>query len=230
MRAELLQTRQVDVHKSVTRFYDELFSLVVRRHVFGIVAVDGRDDSADVQHAACVRSLRRSVQPDPLDGVDERFAKEVAQALNTSRVLLDALQLAAETVTTATANWTASTGCRHALTRLRLCAVCDGRTDWNSLRPCRGLCVNVARGCLAGVAVQLGARWERFVDELARLVARSHSPRDLEFLSKSLDGTVADGVLRVIRNAPHFYSQVLAASTVKNCCCIDNLRRKMIAF
>ena len=208
LRAELLGSRQVDISKSVTRFFDELFALVVRRHVFGITAADGRPDADEVEHAACVGSHRRSLQPDPLDGVDERFTKDVARAINTSRALLDALRLASDTVTAATDDWATSTGCRHALTRLRLCALCDGRVDWNSLRPCRGLCVNVARGCLRSVAVELGARWEKFVDGLARLVVRSHGPHDLEFVAKSLDGTVADGVLRVIRNAPHFYLQV----------------------
>ena len=208
LRAELLGSRQVDIPKSVTRFFDELFSLVVRRHVFGITDTDGRHEADEVRHAACVRSLRRSLQPDPLDGVDERFANDVTRAINTTRALLDALRLASETVTAATEDWATSTGCRHALTRLRLCALCDGRIDWNSLRPCRGMCVNVARGCLRSVAVELGARWERFVDGLARLVVRSHGPLDLEFVSKSFDGTAADGVLRVIRNAPHFYLQV----------------------
>ena len=208
LRAGLLASREVDIYKSVMRFFDELFSLVVRRHVLRIASVDRRDTAADLDHVACVRSLRRSLQPDPLESVDDRFAEDVGRAINTSRALLDALQLASGIVTTATENWATSTSCRQALTRLRLCALCDGRVDWRSLRPCRGLCVNVARGCLAVVAVELGPRWERFVDGLARVIARLHGPHDLEFISKSLDGTVADGVLRVIRNAPHFYSQV----------------------
>jgi len=215
LRADLLGSREVDIQKSVTSFFDELFSLVVRRHVFGITARDRRDAVADVKHAACIRSMRRSLQPDPLDGVDGRFGKDVAEAVNASRALLDALQLASVTVTAATEDWATSTGCRQALTRLRLCALCDGQVDWNALRPCRGLCVNVARGCLAIVALELGPRWERFVDGLARLVARSHGPRDLELVSKSLTGIVADGVLRVIRNAPHFYSQVRVLFTLR---------------
>ena len=208
LRSRLLASRQVDVHKSVTRFFDELFTLVVRRHVFGIVSVDRRDTAADSDHAACIRSLRRDLRPDPLEGVGDRFGADVDRAINSSRVVLDALQLASQTVTSAADDWATSTSCRQALTRLRLCGLCDGRLDWGSLRPCRGLCVNVARGCLAVIAVELGPRWERLVDGLARLIARSYGPHDLEIVSKSLDGIVADGVLRVIRNAPHFYSQV----------------------
>jgi len=208
LRAGLLGSGEVDIQKSVTWFFDELFSLVVRRYVLGIADVDRRDVAAYVQHAACVRSLRRTLQSNPLENVDDRFARDVDRAINTSRVLLDALQLASETTTAATEDWATSTDCRHALTRLRMCALCDGRVDWSTLRPCRGLCVNVASGCLASVVVELGPRWETFVDGLALLVTRSHGPHDLEFVSKSLDGTVADGVLRVIRNAPHFYSQV----------------------
>jgi len=205
--ASLLGSRQVDTHKSVTKFFDDLFSLVVRRHVLRITAVEDRD--AALRHAACVRSLRRTLDPDPLDGVDRRFADDVVRAINVSRVLLDALGTASRTVAAVTEDWPPSTGCRRALTRLRHCAVCDGRADWAALRPCRGLCVNVARGCLASVAVELGPRWESFVDGLARLVARSsHGSRDLEFVSKSLDRAVAGGVLQVISNAPRFYSQV----------------------
>jgi len=206
LRASLLASRDVDVRKSVTPFFDDLFSLVVRRHVLRIASAG---TAADQRHAACVRSLRRSLKPDPLDGVDERFTADVSRAINASRVLLDALQLAVSTVTAAADHWaSASTGCRHGLTRLRLCAVCDGQTAWRSVRPCRGLCVDVARVCLDALSVQLGPRWERFVDGLAGLIARMHGPHDLELVSKSLDATVADGVLRVIRNAPHFYSQV----------------------
>jgi len=202
LRASLTAERQVDVGKSVRRFFDDLFALVVRRHVL-------RQASVDAHHAACVRSLRRGLLPDPLDGVDNRFTEIVLRALNSSQILLDALRLAVSTLSTATQHWVkSSTSCRRALTRLQLCAVCDGHTDWRSLRPCRGLCVNVARGCLSALTVQLGPRWERFVDGLAGLVARTRGPRDLELVSKSLDGTVADAVLRVIRNAPHFYAQV----------------------
>ena len=210
--AGLLGSSEVDIQKSVTWFFDELFYLVVRRYVLGIADVSHRTTDADVEHAACIRSLRHTLQSDPLDGVDDRFARDVSRAINTSRILLDALKLASETVTAVTEDWAKSTDCRRALTRLRLCALCDGRVDWRSLRPCRGLCVNVARGCLATVAVELGPRWEKFVDGLDRLVARSYGPHDLELVSKSLDGIVADGVLRVIRNSPHFYSQVKVLS------------------
>ena len=209
LQATLLATREVDIRKSVTRFFDELFALVFRRHVFRIASVDSGDTAAELRHAACIRSLRRGLRPDPLDNVDDRFADDVSRAINTSRRLLDALHLASATVATSTEGWAAaSTGCRRALTRLRLRALCDGRTDWNTLRPCRGFCINVARGCLASVAVELGPRWEKFVDGLAHLIALSHGPHDLEFVSKSLDGIVADGVLRIIKNAPRFYSQV----------------------
>lgn len=212
LTAELLGSRQVDVRKSVTRFFDELFALVVRRHVLGISAIEPRRDAAtEAQHVRCIRSLRRTLSADPFDGVDDRFAEDAARAINASRALLDALRVTSRTVTAAaTENWPpTSPGCRRALTRLRMCALCDGRADWNALRPCRGLCVNVARGCLAGVAVQLGPRWESFVDGLAELVARSHGPHnDLELVSSTLDGTVARGVLQLIRNAPKFYSKV----------------------
>jgi len=206
--AALLGLREVDLHKTVMRFFDELFSRVVRRHVLRITAVDQQVAAVDVDHAACIRSLRRTLRPDPLGTVDDRFAEDVARAINSSRVLLDALRTASRTAAAVTEDWPTSRECRRALTRLRMCALCDGRPDWATLRPCRGLCVNVARGCLATVAFELGPRWESFVDGLALLVARSHGPHHLEFVSKSLDETVAGGVLQVIRNAPRFYLQV----------------------
>jgi len=165
------------------------------------------DAAADRPHAACLRSLRQSLRPDPLDAVDRRFADDLAGAIDAMRALLDALRTAAG-VTAAAGGGDWSAGCRRALTRLRRCALCDGRPDWDALRPCRGLCVNVAAGCLAGVVRELSPRWESFVDGLARLVASSHGPRDLELVARSLDATVAAGVLQVISNAPRFYSQV----------------------
>ena len=216
LRAALLGSRQVDIHMSTRRFFDELFSLVVRRHVLGIstAAVDNRSAEVEVKHVHCLRTLCRSLVLNPFDGVDQQFALVVTRAIVASHAMLEALTLASGTVTAVTEHWMTSTGCQRELTTLRLCALCDGHVDWTSLRPCRRLCINVARRCLASVAFELGPRWERFVDGLSRLVVHTHGPRDLELVAKSLDGTVADGVLQVIRNAPHFYSQVNRSSVL----------------
>lgn len=103
--------------------------------------------------------------------------------------------------------------CRDALLRATYCAQCRGGGLGSEFRVCNGLCSNVARGCLAGVA-DVDQPWNEWVDALERLTSTllnnvnkdsaSTTASDLraQDVLSSVDSRLSEAILYALENGP----------------------------
>ena len=192
----------VNIHASVTRFFDHLFA-----------AVYLRGHSADIAPATveCVADVRRHRDGAwvPFGAVDDSVSNDLMRSARVARVLLDSLRVAG-VVSKSLESVDFTHQCSRALTRLRYCAACEGVIDRSLPRPCRQFCNNVARGCLVHlVAGPTGGRWEYFIDannQLALFGVKGRS--DLESVLDGLPGVLSDEVTRLHSDIQKYHAEV----------------------
>ncbi|KAK3529776.1 hypothetical protein QTP86_003211 [Hemibagrus guttatus] len=131
-----------------------------------------------------------------------RLALLVSHASLAERTFLQAMHLAVEVINT-TDHAQPSRDCRHALMRMRYCPLCQGLAD---SKPCMGYCLNVLRGCLAGLA-EVDAHWQEFVRSLEALATRMHDGNELEHVLSSIPPLITEAVDFASRNAARLSSQ-----------------------
>ncbi|GLD49627.1 glypican-5-like isoform X2 [Lates japonicus] len=191
---------------TVRRFYNDLFPLVYRRLLnpgIGHTSLQSFSSTSTI-HDDCLRLTRQDVSP---FGPHPRLlVSSLSRALGAGRALSRLLRLAGEVVN-ATEKATLSRECGRGLVRMQYCSHCRGLT---LIRPCTGLCVNIMRGCLVGVA-ELGAPWGSLVVLLQRLAATlattsNHNSMELALLA--VRNHVNDAILHAQLHGPRITATV----------------------
>ncbi|XP_064455577.1 glypican-5-like [Ornithodoros turicata] len=188
---------EIDLDGELDRFFDHLFPLVY----FHTVNPKLNDFSED--YKACLRGAQRQLRPfgDVPNRIQERLSKSLSGARTVLRVALGAQ----EVVTTAGMfPDTAAESCAYAITRTIGCQVCGG---FPKALPCRGLCLNTFRGCLAGV-YELDEPWDELVTGLGRLVPRLADFHDPEDVLSKLDSRISEAVMHAMENGPELLKRV----------------------
>lgn len=191
----------IDVSMTVTAFFDELFPRLYGqspRGVQGPSVVTGRTTVRDLSHeyVECLRNAQSELRP--FGEIPRRLANSLTRSLDASRGLLSSLELGIE-VLNATDHTELNEECSAALLRSTYCAHCRG---YVASRPCRGLCSNVARGCLAGVA-DVDQPWNEWVDAMERLTAAlMNGDLGTHDILSSIDSRISEAVLYALENGP----------------------------
>ncbi|CAN7997758.1 unnamed protein product, partial [Ixodes hexagonus] len=184
-------------------FFDELFPFVY----FHTVNPKLNDFSDD--YKACLRSAQGQLRP--FGDVPTRLQGPLLESLGAARTLLRAARVALEVLNASSVPDTSPPpGCGRALARLAGCPACTAPQHSRGLResrPCSGLCVNVLRGCLAGVE-DLAAPWSDLVSALHRMLARMVGSNDLEEVLSVLDSKVSEAVMHAMENGPELSKRV----------------------
>ena len=200
----------VDVHTSITRYFDQLFAAV---YLHGAAAVQ----RSTVDCVAAVRRQRVGASV-PFGGIDGSVGGDLARSGRVARVVVDALRVAG-VVAQLLESVDFSHQCSRALTRLQYCAACEAVLDPALPRPCRPFCANVARGCLVHLAAgPTGRRWEHFIDatnQLALFGVRGRT--DLESVVTELPRLLSDDIRQLQGNIQTYHSEV-GFLTCYECC------------
>ncbi|KAK2144473.1 hypothetical protein LSH36_753g02018 [Paralvinella palmiformis] len=206
LRAYLRQ-KDVSIHRSIETFFDQLFPLVFHNNVNDPRTSEISDDYRD-----CLMRIRKDVYPPPFGVVPGRFAHQLAQAFSSARAFLDALRMGIRVINR-TMEMPVSASCQVALTRMAYCGHCDGQVDAS---PCRGLCYNVMRGCLAHVT-DINIYWNEMIDSLELLTVNMRGSYDIEEVLHSFHSKVSEAIMHAMETGVKFNNKV----GYNVACCIE---------
>ena len=205
-----------DVSDAVNAFFDDLFPRLYGQSPRSVQGPSLPANSVGLRlpqdYVDCLRHAQSELRP--FGEIPRRLANSLARSLDAVRSLLSALDLGSR-VLNATDHAELNGQCRDALLRATYCAQCRGlmaqptagANKHNSGgQVCRGLCSNVARGCLAAVA-DVDQPWNEWVDAMERLAAallnkaggNDLGPHDI---LSSVDSRLSEAVLYALENGP----------------------------
>ncbi|KAA0712119.1 Glypican-5 Secreted glypican-5 [Triplophysa tibetana] len=189
----------VSVERSVHNFYNKLFPLVYQQLINPGL---GSPVSAwSAEGSECLRATRHDVNP--FGPHPQSLAQGLSIALVAGRALGRALEMGNE-VLHVTELMGLARQCGQALVRMHYCSHCRGLT---LIQPCAGLCLNVMRGCLAGL-VELDAPWRQYVAFLEGLSGALAGGYEMELTLLSIRERINDAILTAQLNGPHLSAVV----------------------
>ena len=209
-----------DVSDAVNAFFDDLFPRLYGQSPRSVqgpsLPANSVGSRLPQDYVDCLRHAQSELRP--FGEIPRRLANSLARSLDAVRSLLSALDLGSR-VLNATDHAELNGQCRDALLRATYCAQCRGLTQpataaskLSGGQVCRGLCSNVARGCLAAVA-DVDQPWNEWVDAMERLalaLLNKGSPSSgsgtpelgpHDILS-SVDSRLSEAVLYALENGP----------------------------
>jgi Glypican len=193
------QAGEVDVTAAVNRFFDDLFPRLYGQTTRGVQGpAVSRATVRDLsrEYVECLRGAQTELRP--FGEIPRRLASSLSRSLDASRSLLQSIKLGLD-VLNATDHTELNEDCSAALLRSTHCAQCRG---YAAARPCRGLCSNVARGCLAGVA-DVDQPWNEWIDAMERLTgALVNGDLGTHDILSSIDSRLSEAVLYALENGP----------------------------
>ncbi|XP_064107505.1 glypican-5-like [Macrobrachium nipponense] len=181
------------LERPLESFWDNLFPPVYHS------ALHARMPPFSKAYTECLRDAQRIVQPWGI--IPTLVGEPLLRGLQSARLLLHALDVGADVVNTAR-NLPVPQECGEAAARLQYCGACHGA----SAPPCLGLCLNVARGCLAPLAEVDGA-WS----DLAGAVGRVHESLEAMGLSRllhQLPEKLSEAVMVALERGPKLQKKI----------------------
>ena len=181
---------------SVSHFFDDLLPLVFQ-HIL--------NDPGQLVLTPTYRECLVNSQHDlrPFGDTPDKFAHRLSKSTAIVRAFLDALSTGFDTLN-ATENLPLEMTCTRALTRMLYCPHCDGLIR---VRPCRNLCYNVARGCLASVA-ELDRHWNGYIASVETVAAEMKGYYNPEEVFSSVAMTISEAVMHAMETGHKYYAKV----------------------
>ena len=150
-----MDTEENVIENSLKIFWDEMFPMVYHN------AVHQRLAPFTNQYNDCLRQAREEIKP--WGNLPNLIGNPLIQGIETARLMFHALTVGADIVAKAH-NFEVPEECGEPAARMYFCGACHGALD----PPCAGLCLNVARGCLAPLAEVDGA-WSDLTGAVGRI-------------------------------------------------------------
>ena len=194
--AHVKRRHQVNTVNSVMRFFDGLFPLV-----FENILSDPRQLQLTPPYRECLRNMQQELRP--FGDTPHKFAHRLAKSTGIVRAFLDALVTGFDTLN-ATENLPLELSCTRALTRMLYCPHCAGLVR---VRPCRNLCYNVARGCLASAA-ELDRHWNAYIVAVETVAAEMKGYYNPEEVLASVAMTISEAVMHTMETGHKYYAKV----------------------
>lgn len=98
--------------------------------------------------------------------------------------------------------------CTHALVRLQVCPGCGGVSlKGAEVKPCRALCLNVMRGCLAKI-LGISSSWDDLVVEFENLEIGMMGQHELQKMLMYLDTNVSTAIMTAMEDSARIYDEV----------------------
>lgn len=194
---DLVNLKHVILKNSVSTFFDSLFPVIFKNVIYR-----SSTDTWIPHYHQCLLKHRQNIHPRVFGKYPEDIARNLNSGLALARDYLEALKIVTETINT-TDNLLFEDECKHAVTRMQYCKHCRGFVD---VKPCKGFCLDVMRGCLSKVA-ELGPEWNNIITAVEGLV-RKMSEKSLDEVFKELTTGISDAIMHAMVTAPKFYEKV----------------------
>ncbi|CAH2262225.1 jg26838 [Pararge aegeria aegeria] len=173
-----------DLTISANKFFREVFPVAYQN----VLKLDPKQFTPEYE--ACLKDAYDAVQP--FGDVPQQLGVSLSQSLEAARALLQVLVVGAGALATSEHVLSASNEeCSTKLLNLGGCSRCKG---FNT-SPCRNYCLNVARGCIGSLVVELDAPWVGYVEGVERL-ARP----DADAALRALDSKVSSAIMHALEN------------------------------
>ncbi|XP_073718088.1 glypican-5b isoform X1 [Misgurnus anguillicaudatus] len=189
----------ISVEGSVHRFYDQLFPLVYQHLInpgLGSPVSPWSTEGSD-----CLRATRHDINP--FGRHPHALSQDLSIALGAGRALSRTLEMGTEMLQAIDMVGLARQ-CGQALVRMQFCPHCRGLT---LIQPCKGLCFNVMRGCLAGLA-ELDRPWRRYVALLEKISRALAGRYEMELTLLNIRERINDAILNAQLSGPHLSAVV----------------------
>ncbi|XP_053404584.1 glypican-5-like [Mercenaria mercenaria] len=194
---DFVKLKHVIMKNSVSTFFDKLFPVIFKNVIY-----KSSSQSWTHHYDHCLTKHRQDVRPHVFGKYPEDIAEKLNSGLVLARAYLEALNIVTETINT-TDNLLFEDECKHAVTRLQYCKHCRGFVD---IKPCKGFCLDVMRGCLSKVS-EIGEEWNDIISTVELLV-REMSEKSLDEVFKELGAGIGDAIMHAMVTAPQFYENV----------------------
>lgn len=158
------------------------------------------------EYRECLTMYADQIQP--FGNMPDLLLKQLRRSFQHALVFQDSLTTLVNSIT-ATEAVNMDGDCRRALVRLQVCAGCRGvSTKGAEVKPCRGLCLNVMRGCLYKIA-EISSSWDDLVVAFENLQVGMMGHHELQVLVMYLDMNLTDSILMAMEDSPRIYDEVL---------------------
>ncbi|XP_059143591.1 glypican-1-like, partial [Physella acuta] len=198
LRRYLLHESETRMSDTMKEFFKNLFPLVFEY----VIGDPSKTAHLGEEFYGCLARNYDSIKP--FGNIPLYLEKQVTYAFQRARIFTESLNVMVHTVNV-TDHVDVDSECRRAVTRLEFCSLCSGEAE---VKPCRGLCLNVMRGCLAKVT-ELSSAWIDVVSGFQNLhlvMVKQHNAE--EFVSY-MDGNVTDALLHSMDDSLRIYNETL---------------------
>lgn len=192
-----LKLNAVTINASVENFFNNIFPVIFKNVIYRRPS-----DSWTHHYHHCLARHRLEIVPKPFGKYPQDIAVKLSNGLMLARAYLEAMNVVIETINT-TDHLLLEDECKHAVTRLQYCSHCHGFVD---VKPCKGFCLDVMRGCLSKVA-EIGPEWNDIISAVEGLV-REMSEKSMDDVFSELIVGISDAIMHAMVSAPEFYQQV----------------------
>ena len=172
---------------AVIAFFRQLFPLVYHHELHP------KMKTMNSEFSECLQENLHEIRP---FGEESRhLASRLSRSFETPLSVIESISLVIE-VLNATNQYEYHSECYTALTRMTQCSMCGGHIG---VRPCNGLCMNVARGCLAGL-LDLDQPWNQLTAALERIASNTHRGISFEENIAGIGNQISEGIMYFMVN------------------------------
>ena len=197
LRSSLMDTEEGIIENALNIYWDELFPVVYHN------AVHQRLAPFSDSYTDCLRRSRKEVGP--WGTLPNVIGTPLVQGLETARLMFHALTVGADIVAKAH-NFEVPEECGEPAAKMYFCGACHGALD----PPCSGLCLNVARGCLAPLA-EIDGAWSDLAGAVGRIEESLKTVR-LAYYLHELPERLLEAVLYSMETGPKLHKKVRLSS------------------
>lgn len=191
-----MKEKQISLYGAVATFYDKIFPYVLE-HNFR----DGNAVTFTKEQRECLQRSRQDIDPSPFGVVPYNISHSLQRALSNVKSYLEVLSLIVEAINlTEYANVTDK--CVEQITQLHFCSHCSNETQ---ALPCKGLCLNTMRRCLAQFSL-LHQDWKQLMMAIVRLDGGQSQKYNVEVILQKLDYQIDISINQAARASETYYN------------------------
>ncbi|XP_025079835.1 glypican-5-like [Pomacea canaliculata] len=198
-----LQSGDTDgLEEIVKEFFRRLFPPVFDY----VLSNQGQDEprSSTHEYHECLQQYEKQIRP--FRDVPDNLYRQLWKSFRHALLFQETLKTFTNTIAS-TESVSMETECRWALVRLQVCAGCRGQSlKGAEVRPCRGMCLNVMRGCLAKVS-EISSSWDDLVVAFENLQLGAMGHYELQRLLMYMDMNVTDAIMLAMDDSPRIYDE-----------------------
>ena len=180
------------LENGITMFFRKLFPLVYQHELHP------NKKNINPEFSVCLQDSMDDIRP--FGEVSRQLASQLSRSFQTPLSVIDSITLIIE-VLNATNQYEYHSECYSALTKMTQCSLCNGLV---SARPCSGYCMNVARGCLAGL-LDLDQPWNQLTSALEQIGSGGGG---FEENLAQMGNKISDGIMYFMVNGLHVEKRV----------------------